>query len=367
MRALAVAALLLLAVACGETAPGPADAGAPEAGPRADAAPDAAPDAGALAPDAGPGEADAGDDPLDADVTPDATFNGDFERDPTRVTLGGACRQEERLGGFQVQLNETLGYTALDGVVRDGVIPAAVRDVVLDQGGCRLLRRRRLVCDPPCGAGQTCGLDETCVPSPVGRDMGAVRVLGLARPLELRPQQPGNTYFFTRLPHPGVQDGDVVQLTAPAPAFFAPLELYGVGVRQLVPLEQRWVLTRGEPLVLHWVPPAEGARTSVFVELNIDLHGLTPLILTCDLPDTGTGTIAASVIEGLIGAGVTGFPEARVARRTADRLARPEGCVDFTIASVREVDLEVTGFVPCTRTAECPPGLTCDVSIQQCR
>ena len=109
------------------------------------------------------------------------------------------------------------------------------------------------------------------------------------------------------------------------------------------------------------------ARTTVYAELNIDLHGLTPLLLTCELPDIGTGTISASMIDGLIGAGVTGFPEGRVARRTVDSITAPSGCVEFSVSSVRDIELEVTGFIPCTRQAECPPGLTCDVAIQQCR
>lgn len=338
-----------------------------DAAPAPDAAADAAP--GVDAPPAGGPDAaaDAGLDPRDAVVAPDVMLNGDFERDPSRITLRGACPQEDRLGGFSVQMNEDVGYTAFDGVVRNGVIPNAVRDVVREDGGCRLLRRRRLSCDPPCPSGQTCGLQQQCVPSPVGQDMGPVRTLGLARSIEVMPQQPGYSYFYTRLPHPGVEAGAVVQLTAPTPRFLSPLELYGVGVRQLVPLDARWVLTEGQPLAIHWEPPAAGARSSVFVELNIDLHGLTPLLLTCELPDTGTATVSREMIDGLIGAGVTGFPEGRVTRRTADRLQAPEGCVDFVVSSSRKVELQVTGFIPCSAPTDCPAPLTCDLAIQQCR
>ncbi len=310
---------------------------------------------------------DAEVDPRDAEVTPDVMHNGDFERDPSRITLRGACPQEDRIGGFSVQMNEDVGYTAFDGVVRNGIIPNAVRDVTAEENGCRLLRRRRLTCDPPCSPGETCGVTQMCVPSPVGQNMGPVRLYGLARNIDAMPQQPGQTYFYTRLPHPGVEVGAVVQLTAPTPQYFAPLEMYGVGVRAVVPLDAEWVLTEDQPLVVHWEPPAEAAPTSVYIELNIDLHGLTPLLLVCDVPDTGTATISASMINGFIAGGVTGFPEGRVTRRTGDSITRPEGCVDFTLYSTRRVELEVTGFIPCTGPAECPAPLTCDVAIQQCR
>jgi hypothetical protein len=105
----------------------------------------------------------------------------------------------------------------------------------------------------------------------------------------------------------------------------------------------------------------------VFVDLNIDLHGLTPLVLNCEVPDMGSATIAASLIDGLIGAGVTGFPEGRVTRRTADSQRGPEGCLDFLVTSGRKIALEVTGFIPCNSQADCPEGQTCNVAIQQCR
>ena len=57
----------------------------------------------------------------------------------------------------------------------------------------------------------------------------------------------------------------------------------------------------------------------------------------------GSATIAASLIDGLIGAGVTGFPEGRVTRRTADSQRGPEGCLDFLVTSGRKIALEVTG------------------------
>lgn len=371
MRSLPMMTLasLALAAACTSDTPSPAADGSPTTLPDATDPADAGPTGldAVEGMDATTAHPDAETDPRDALITPDTGYNGDFERDPTLITMRGACPQEDRIGGFSVQMNEDVGYTAFDGVVRNGIIPNAIRDVTADEGGCRLLRRRRLTCDPPCPPGETCGVTQMCIPSPVGQSMGRVSVYGLARSIDVMPQQPGQTYFFTRLPHPGVAVGAVVQLIAPTPQYFAPLELYGVGVRAVVPRDSKWILTEDQPLRVSWEPPAAASPTNVFIELNIDLHGLTPLLLVCDVPDTGTATISANIVNQFISGGVTGFPEGRVTRRTADSLVRPEGCVDFTVYSTRRVELEVTGFIPCTGPGECPAPLMCDVAIQQCR
>jgi hypothetical protein len=327
----------------------------------------------AAAPDArtdAPMDGTTRDVPEDTAAGPDGVDAGEdvpsYPQDPALVALDGPCGLAERFGGFKVELNEDVGYTAVDGVVRNGVVPGLVPEEAYVEGDCRLLRRLRLVCDPPCEPGTTCSADASCVPMPTGQDMGTVVIRGLVQRVTLTPLQPGNIYFYTRLPHPGFAPDRVVQLTNTT-GYVAPLELYGVGVAPLVPGEDRWVLTSGQPLALTWAAPGEGARSRVFVELNIDQHGVTPLTMTCDLPDTGAATIPASVVDGLIGAGVTGFPTGRVTRRTVDSQRADGGaCVELVVSSVRQIGVEVTGHVPCARDSDCPPPLTCNLLIQQC-
>jgi hypothetical protein len=289
----------------------------------------------------------------------------DYEHDPAKVVLHGACPPASRVGTFKVEANEDVGYTALDGMVRNGVIPGLVPDVALSEGGCTLLKRRRLLCDPACDSNQTCALDEVCIPAPLGQDMGTVIVRGLVKQVEMVPLQPGNKYFYSKLDHPGFQSGDVVHLMSQT-GYFGPFELYGVGVAQAVPAEEKWTLVEGQPLTLHWEAAPEGARSSIFLELSIDLHGLTPLRLECELPDTGEATLPLSVIDALVGAGVTGFPEGRFTRRTADSVVHEGECAEFFVTSVRQVAVEVSGHVPCSTDQECPPPLTCNTTIQQC-
>ncbi|MCK6573415.1 hypothetical protein L6V77_20230 [Myxococcota bacterium] len=297
----------------------------------------------------------------DAVSTPDA----DFERDPARLNLRGPCAAERRFGGFKVESNESEGYTAVDGVVRDGVPPGMVPEVAGAEGDCRLFRARRLVCDPPCSAGTTCGTEATCVPQPLGQDMGPVVLRGLVAPLELLPLQPGNTYFYTRLPHPGFTVGRVVHLSN-TPGYLGPLALSGVGVEPVTALDATWTLVEGAGLTLRWQPPVMAYGARVLVEINIDQHGRSPLTLVCDLPDTGEALLPVPATDALIAAGVTGFPSGRLTRRTVDSSEDADRCVEFAVTSVRPVPVSVEGHIPCARDADCPVPQTCDLPIQQC-
>jgi len=290
-----------------------------------------------------------------------------YEQDPTKITLHGACAADVRLGGFQVQMNEDMGYTAVDGVVRDGVMPGTIPEVVMTEGDCRLLGRRNLFCDPACDPGFTCGAEETCIPSPLGQDLGTVVLRGLVERLALPALQPGNSYSYTRLPHPGFEVNHVIQLRTTT-GYPGPLELYGIGVSQLIPSTSAWTLTRGQDLVLAWTPPPTGAMSRIYMEINIDQHGLTPLVLSCNLPDTGSASIPSAIIDGLMDAGVTGFPTGLVKRRTEDSFTAPQGCVDFFVTSVRNMTVEVSGHTPCTSPDDCTPPEVCDLdpTIQQC-
>ena len=297
------------------------------------------------------------------DTAPDTTVE---PIDPTRVILDGPCPQESRVGGFKVEMNGTIGYTAIDGVVRNGVPPASIADPTFEEAGCRLLRRRRLVCEPPCAPSQTCDVGATCIDAPLGQDQGQVTFAGLVAPVTLSPLPPGSTYFFTRLTHPGFAPGDLIRLTSTA-GYLGALELYGVGVAQVAPTEPLVVVTEGQPLALAWDAAAPDARSRVLLELTIDQHGLTPVTAVCDLPDTGSAVIPSAVVDGLVAAGVTGFPSGRITRRTVDSVTVGDQCAEFIVSSVRDLELEVTGFVPCLSTADCPSGTTCTLAIQQCQ
>jgi hypothetical protein len=85
------------------------------------------------------------------------------------------CDPAARVGDFRIQLEES--FTAISGNVASGVLPGDVPVLVVQEGDCRLLRRRNLFCDPACDATSTCGEDRRCLPAPVGRSAGVFYIL----------------------------------------------------------------------------------------------------------------------------------------------------------------------------------------------
>jgi len=301
------------------------------------------------------GEPDA---PTDVPAEADATLP------PFPATLLGECSLSERLGGFVVEAYD--GYSLVSGQVLDGVVPLTVLAEELHEGDCRLMRRLNPLCEPPCEPSDTCGLDGTCVPYPGPLALGRVTVTGLSKAVSMLPKPPNQNYFDTSLPHPAFLAGDEIRVQSEGGAL-APLTLFGYGVDALEPGEAEWVLTAGQPLSVTWDAGAADTPARVLLRLNVDQHGVSPITLVCDLPDTGQATLPATLIDALLGAGISGFPNGKLARRTADSVPVDGGCVDLVVSSPRTVTTRVTGSTPCTKPADCPPGQACNLPLQICQ
>ncbi len=274
----------------------------------------------------------------------------------------GACAPSARVGGFEVTLTDS--FTAVSGHVESGVAPASVLEPVASLSGCRLTRAPDLFCDPACGVGMTCGPGGACVAFPAPRDVGLVRVSGLAAPVSMAPTATGKRYFATELPHPGFAPGAEITLVASG-ADIGGFRLRGWGVSPLAPAAQEATLARGQDLVVGWAP-AEGP-TRVWLTLQIDEHGLSPGRLVCEVDDSGAVTVPAGLVDQLVDLGVSGYPRATLARRTADRVDLASGCVDLTVSSEVELGLAVAGHVPCARDEDCPAGRACELAVNTCR
>jgi hypothetical protein len=276
------------------------------------------------------------------------------------------CALGTRVGGFAIELvaEPPPGFTSVSGKVAAGVVPAQVGELVRAAGDCRLLRKRTLFCDPACTSAETCGEDRKCIPFPANQKLGAVTVTGLVRPVRMTPT-PGGLYFDTTLPQPGFAPSAPIRLQTEGgdlPAF----TLRGAGVPPLTLPTQPLMLESSAPLSVSWtIASAPAAR--IQLTLDIDQHGSTPATLVCDTPDSGSFTIPADVITDLLTAGTSGYPQLTISRRTADSTLLPPGCVDLTVEAALTRPLQVRGHTPCTRPADCPAGLTCDIPRQTCR
>jgi hypothetical protein len=307
------------------------------------------------------GESETGTTAGSTEATP-TTTTPDETGSTGEPTIDGACTQTDRVGGFYLTMEEM--YTALSGVVTDGVLPISVLEVVGEGGGCTLLRRNNPVCDPPCAGVDTCDFSGACIPYPMNHDVGTVTLAGLIEPtLTIEPL--GNLeYSATNLMHPAFEPGAGISLTA-AGGDYPGFSLIGEGVAMIEPASDALTMKKGEALALAWTP--EDGAAGVRVELTIDQHGNSPVKLVCVGPDSGSLEVPVELIAQFIDFGISGFPSAQFYRETVDSLALEPGCVEFAVRSHRETLLGVEGHTPCNKPDDCPEGQTCDIMIQTCK
>jgi hypothetical protein len=284
--------------------------------------------------------------------------------DPDTIPLAGVCSMSADYGGFAVDALED--YSTVSGAVNNGVVPMTVLEEIAVEGDCRALRRNNPFCDPPCASDETCDFDGSCVPYPLTQDLGTVDITGLVGPVSMEPVSPGYTYFDVSLGHPAYEPGVLVQLsTGETP--WGPVTLHGVGVQQIEPTQDTWLVIEGQDLELGWTPPEGEVRSHVALRINIDQHGTTPINLYCSFEDDGTGVVPAALTDLLVNAGVTGFPSGSLVRRTVDSAPLGEaGCMELVISSTRNPDVRVDGYTPCQEDEDCPDGQTCNEALEIC-
>ncbi len=302
-------------------------------------------------------EPDTGD-PVD---TSDTSDTGDPPTDPEPR---GPCSLETRLGAIVVESGAQFSFVQAE--VADGVIPATILEPIGEAGDCRLLRRNNPFCNPPCQPGFTCDFDGQCIDFPEPQDIGTVTVNGLLAEVSMEPVEGSNTYFATGLPHPPFDEGAKITATTTA-GFAGALSLVGRGGAPLELKTQTWSIVAGQDLVLEWSAGAADAGTEIGARLVIDQHGNSPVALLCTFADTGSGAVPAALIDQLLGAGVSGFPNGTLRRQTLDSVDTGAGCVELLVSLPREPeDVAVAGHTPCQKTDDCPAGQTCNVPLETC-
>ncbi|MDP6945307.1 MAG: hypothetical protein QF464_14260 [Myxococcota bacterium] len=335
MRALAAATLLLL-TGCGDTT---------STSPAADAS---------------GGEADVSV-AADVAVAADVTLIADVDAEPVAPLVYAPCSEAERVGGFRITLADD--YTGVDGHVLDGIVPANVPDEVQVDGACRLLRAVSLYCDPACVPGETCGAQGACIPYPERSSVGLVTITGLVDALSMEAKWGNNYTNPGSMAHPGYEAAADIALTAEGGDFEA-FSLRGFGVEALVPSgASEVVIEAGESIDLSWTPPTVDGPVKVHLELNLNNHGSTSAWIACDVGDTGSFTVPATLLDALYAIGVSGFPSLVMSRRSVDSVTISPGCVDLVVVSEQDVSVEIDGITSCTSDQQCPPQQTCGADL----
>lgn len=271
----------------------------------------------------------------------------------------GECASTEEIGAFIVQHEPD--YSVVSGEVLDGIVPSKILFEVGKEGDCTLWQRKNPFCDPSCKPGETCDQSGACVPYPLPKSVGSVAVTGLAKAVTMASQP----YFDTEMPHPAFTPGAAITLEAQG-ADYPGFTLYGQGFAPIAIPKETWMLAKGQPLTLNWTPDTSAEFATVRVKINIDQHGNSPVELVCDIKDTGSVTIPVTLIDQLVGFGVTGFPSGHVIRHTLDKATVGPGCVRFEVFSHVIGDLQVAGHVPCDAATPCPMGMVCDIPNGTC-
>ncbi|HKU38990.1 MAG TPA: hypothetical protein VJR89_12605, partial [Polyangiales bacterium] len=282
-----------------------------------------------------------------------------------------ASGDDKLYGYFNVTLNPALEETnsppntTLVGKLYDGPYPPAKSFAQkMEANGCKLYTPEQFFCQPAC-SNAVCTADDKCTPYPAAQTVGTVSVTGLG-PAAFSMEPKANNYqppAGTNLPFPPCAAGSQVKLDAAGgqyPAFalsagcIEPLELAG-------PVK----LMKGQPLTLSWNKGAANDAVNINVLLDISQHGTSKGNITCDVKDTGTLTIPATLVDALLDLGVSGFPTVLVTREieSVPPSAGPKNVFLKLSAPYRRA-VEIPGLVSCNDDTQCPQGQTCQPDLK---
>jgi hypothetical protein len=281
------------------------------------------------------------------------------------------CGADVRVGQFTLELRPPVGgvsgYAQVNGVVRDGVDPAAVWPQIASAGSCHVSIGPVADCAPACAFGSVCRAG-ACVPAPAAHPVGAVTMTGLMIPLTMSPIAATASYYGpipSDTPYPPYEVGAAIGLDTEG-GDYAPLSFEAHGIAPLEVPDQTIALTTtvpNDPLTVRWTPASAAGAGRVLLSFDIAHHAGIAALLDCDVADTGMATIPGALLDALTARGAAGYPELVVTRISADTASIPPGCVEFAVASSVAIQVSVEGITSCSQDAECAPPQICLPSL----
>ena len=173
-------------------------------------------------------------------------------------------------------------------------------------------------------------------------------------PLSLSPATSMIVYQSPSLAYPPCEAGSKVTASSDGFALeaecIAPLELTGP---EPLPVKT------GEVVHVTW-KAASGAKSLIRIGLDISHHGGKKGQIDCEVPDTGSFDIPATLVTKLIGLGLAGYPTINVNRVSLGTDTKnAEASLLLSSAITRAVD---TGVKSCLDDVECDDGQTCSMA-----
>lgn len=295
----------------------------------------------------------------DADLSTDSETGGETEATETGEPAEQSylsCERSQSAGRFTVQLQDT--YTQVGGQVFDGV--NLTPKTVLDSAqACELVEIASFSCDPGCDSDSVCTA-EGCQAKPSPLSVGAISISGLAAEVSMEPNVVNFYLNLGELPFPAFEASADVRLSAAGEGDAEGFELRATGSEELEILGDTISVAADEPVVLSWTPPTGDADTRIHIDLDVGHHGGSPARIECELEDTGSFEIPASLVNPLLDFGIAGFPAITITRRSVDALMLDDRCVELVVAPhAAKLDVAIEGLISCNSDDDCPDAMTC--------
>jgi hypothetical protein len=272
-------------------------------------------------------------------------------------------------GNVTVELFADQSYATVSAQIFDGPKPLpnpSVGPLVVSQqqAGCTLWVPKIVSCSPACGTSSVCTDNNVCTPNPAPKDVGTLHVTGLGgMDLAITSTSPGS------YSGPTLQDSQYPPCSEGAD-IGAQSDQFSITGKCIAP----FVLTGPDPIpvmsgqsaAFTWTPPSKSGISRVQISLEISHHGGYKGEIDCDVPDTGSFDIPASLVTALVNLGRAGYPSVFVTR-VAEAAAPTQSRVKLTMLSqvTRDVD---TGVISCGQgTSTCPTGMACDGGTKTCK
>ncbi len=239
-------------------------------------------------------------------------------------------------------------------------------EVKAEEAGCQVLEPSIPFCEQDCETGMFCVEGNVCAADPPCFDLGTVTIQGLqtqdgeetvtltsvVKQYQLNAQAQNNLVF------PPFSEADLIRLEATG-GDLEPFAIETTGVKPLDLLSDEVLLAPDQPTTLEWQPAQQQGNSRIEVRIDISHHGGQKGELFCDVEDTGSLEIPASLVTELINLGYAGYPTVDVTRRNTGSTSTTNGKIHLKISSTETRPVTIPGLVSCFESADCPTGQTC--------
>lgn len=261
------------------------------------------------------------------------------------------------VGTFTVALNPADAsqpeHTTIFGTAYTGpVLSSVIQTLVENNSECKVFSYSQHSCVPACLTTQTCVAANTCKDNPSLAGIGDATMTGIGSTVLKLSNINKNYQYAGDIIYPGFAEGDTITLSATGDTYPA-FDVTAKGIAPVALGAASYMITKGAPLELKWTPGSAAVGAKMNLGLNISKHGGSAGYLSCDVSDTGSYTIPATLITALIELGVAGFPQLTVTRTAVGEEAVSSGVLQFRIQGLAIPSLQVEGYCSCFNDGEC--------------